>query len=176
MDKPKSVPNKSPPAQSHSGRTRLFGSKAKKVLFLNKEWRQVSSCSRVHPCSPGQVVGMKQDLPIPHPGGDSFLVVPYLKTRIAEQSREEAEPCSERKKNHICLILKVKETLLLRKLLRDQKVNDGKSTYPQASSGEFILAERCACTPGRILRYTKYGLRTRQIKMLDQRKPRRNAP
>ena len=57
----------------------------------------------------------------------------------------------------------------MRKLLRDQKVNDGKSTYPQASSGEFILAERCACTPGRILRYTKYGLRTRQIKMLGQR-------
>ena len=32
------------------------------------------------------------------------------------------------------------------------------------------------CTHGRILRYTKYGLRTKQIKMIGQRKTRRNAP
>ena len=31
-------------------------------------------------------------------------------------------------------------------------------------------------THGRILRYTKYGLRTRQIRTTGQRKPRRNAP
>ena len=36
-----------------------------------------------------------------------------------------------------------------------------------------ILAKRCMCTHGRILRYTKYGLCTRQIKMISQRKPRR---
>ena len=85
---------------------------------------------------------LEVDGPPPHPRGaigDLFPVVPYPKTRPAGQSREEAEPCSERKKSR--LILKVKETLLFRKLLRDQKVNDGKSTYPQASSGEFILAE-----------------------------------
>ena len=33
--------------------------------------------------------------------GDSFSVVPYPKTRIAGQSREEAKPCSERKKSHM---------------------------------------------------------------------------
>ena len=36
-----------------------------------------------------------------------------------------------------------------------------------------ILAKRCTCTHGRILRYTKYGLCTRQIKMISQWKPRR---
>ena len=167
MDKPKSVPNKGPPAQCHSGRTRLFGSKAKKVLFLNKEWRQwVHALESIHALL-GRWWAWSKTSPSPAQGkaiGDLFPVVPYPKTRPAGQSREEAEPCSERKKSR--LILKVKETLLFRKLLRDQKVNDGKSTYPQASSGEFILAEWCACTPGRILRYTKYGLRTRRIKML----------
>ena len=39
-----------------------------------------------------------------------------------------------------------------------------------------ILAKRCMGTPGRILRYTKYGLRTKRIKMIGQMKPRRNAP
>ena len=37
------------------------------------------------------------------------------------------------------------------------------SGYPQASAVESILAKRCMHTPGRILRYTKYGLWTRQI-------------
>ena len=41
--------------------------------------------------------------------------------------------------------------------------------YPQASSLESILAKRCTCTQGRILRYTKHRLRTRQNKMIGQR-------
>ena len=42
---------------------------------------------------------------------------------------------------------------------------------PYASSVEFILAKRCVCTHGRILRYTKYGLWTRQVKVIGQRNP-----
>ena len=44
--------------------------------------------------------------------------------------------------------------------------------YPEAFSVGSILAKRCTW----ILRYTKYGLQTRQIIMIGQRKPERNAP
>ena len=49
-------------------------------------------------------------------------------------------------------------------------------SYPQASSLEAILAKRCVQTRGRTLRYTNYGLRTRQSKMTGQKKPGKNAP
>ena len=38
--------------------------------------------------------------------------------------------------------------------------------YPNAFSVESTLAKRCVHTHGRILRYTKYGLWTRQIKRI----------
>ena len=47
---------------------------------------------------------------------------------------------------------------------------------PQAFAVGSILAKKCTCTHGTILRYVKYGLWTRQIKMISQRKTRRNAP
>ena len=48
--------------------------------------------------------------------------------------------------------------------------------YSDAFSLKSILTKSCVCTRWRILRYTKYGPWTRQIKMIGQRKPRRNAP
>ena len=50
------------------------------------------------------------------------------------------------------------------------------ANYPQAFSVESILAKRYMCTHRRILRPSKYGLRTRQIKMIGYRKLKRNAP
>ena len=47
--------------------------------------------------------------------------------------------------------------------------------YPQASLVELILAKRCMRTHERILRYTKYGLWPRQIKVIGQMKSERNA-
>ena len=47
---------------------------------------------------------------------------------------------------------------------------------PLASSLESILAKKCACTEGRTLRYTKYSLKTRQSKIIGQRKCKRNSP
>ena len=47
---------------------------------------------------------------------------------------------------------------------------------PDASSLGSILAKRCMCTHGRILRYTRYGLWTRQITVSGQRRPERNSP
>ena len=44
--------------------------------------------------------------------------------------------------------------------------------YPDSFSVKSILANRCMYTHGRKLRYTKYGLWTRQIKMTGQRKTR----
>ena len=48
--------------------------------------------------------------------------------------------------------------------------------YPLASFLESILTKRCMHTPGRTLRYTKYRFRSRQSKVIGQRKPERNAP
>ena len=39
-----------------------------------------------------------------------------------------------------------------------------------------ILVKRRVCAYARILRYATYGLGTRQIKMIGQRKPRRSTP
>ena len=46
--------------------------------------------------------------------------------------------------------------------------------YPDAFSVKSILAKRCVCMHGRILRSTKRGLWTRQIIGTGQRNPRRN--
>ena len=48
--------------------------------------------------------------------------------------------------------------------------------YLDSFSVKSILAKRCMHTHGRIMIYTKYGLWTRQIKMIGQRKTRRNTP
>ena len=48
--------------------------------------------------------------------------------------------------------------------------------YPDTFLLGSILTKRYLCIHGSNLRYTKYGLCTRQIKMTDQRKPRKNAP
>ena len=49
-------------------------------------------------------------------------------------------------------------------------------SYPDTFLVKSILANRRMRTHGRILGWTKYGLWTRQIKMIGQRKTRRNAP
>ena len=46
----------------------------------------------------------------------------------------------------------------------------------QQNSAESILVKWCMHTHGRILRYTKYRLWTRKIKMIGQKKAGRNAP
>ena len=64
-----------------------------------------------------------------------------------------------------------------KRLLGDQRGFMSRDTpYSDAFSLKSILTKRCVCTHWRILRYAKYELRTRQIKMIGQRKPRRNAP
>lgn len=78
------------------------------------------------------------------------------------------------KRGHIFLILEVKGTFLTRKLLGDQKGSDAKATFQATHWNPLWL--RCECTQERILIYTTNGLRTTQIEMIDQRKPRRNAP
>ena len=50
----------------------------------------------------------------------------------------------------------------------------GDVNYPLASTLETILAKKCALMHGRILRDTNY--RTRQSKMIGQRKFGRKAP
>ena len=48
--------------------------------------------------------------------------------------------------------------------------------YSDAFSLKSILTKSCVCTRWRILRYTKHGLWTRQIKMMGQRKSGGSAP
>ena len=61
-------------------------------------------------------------------------------------------------------------------LLAGQKRSDTDVHYEYASAVQSILAKRCMWTHGRTLRYIKYVLWTRQVKMIHQRKTRRNAP
>ena len=60
---------------------------------------------------------------------------------------------------------------MLRRLLGCPKGSD--ANYLKAPSVESTLAERCMCTRGRILKYTKCRLWTRRIKMTGQRKPKK---
>ena len=115
---------------------------------------------------------------LPCPGkviGHSLPVDWQSMTRIAGQLREEARPCPDNFSfsksgdlpNHTCA----------EKLLGGQReVMPREAHHPQSFAVEFILAKRCMSTHGRILRYIKYRLWTRKVKMIGQRKPRRNAP
>ena len=82
------------------------------------------------------------------------------------------------KRDHIFLILEVKVNFLTRKLLGDQKGSDAAATFQATHWNPPWL--RCEggshLTQGRIMRYTTNRLRTTQIRMIDQKKPRRNAP
>ena len=60
---------------------------------------------------------------------------------------------------------------MLRRLLGCPKGSD--ANYLKAPSVESTLAERCMCTRGRILKYTKCRLWTRRIKMTGRRKPKK---
>ena len=85
----------------------------------------------------------------------SFYIDGNSKTRIAEQLREVAGPCTD----HIFLVSKVR---------RPSRPDVGRTGSLEAQrescQGMFycllvgILAKRCTCTRGRILRCTKYGL------------------
>ena len=87
------------------------------------------------------------------------------------QLREKAGPCPD----HIFLILEV--TRPPRPHMRRKGSLEAKGEwcqgklYPDAFLVKSILAKRCVRTHGRILRYTKYGLCTRQIRRIGQRKP-----
>ena len=82
--------------------------------------------------------------------GDSFPVGRNSKRRIAGQLREEFRPCLD----HIFLFLKVRRLLLGGQ--RGVRITD--ILYPYTFLVEFILAKRCVCTHGKILRYITYGL------------------
>ena len=100
--------------------------------------------------------------------GDSFSIDGNSKTRTAGQLREAAGPCSD----HIFLEV--------RRLPWPYMSNKGSLEargefcqgmfYPDTLLVESILAKRCVHTQGWILRYTKHGLWTRQIKLIGQRK------
>ena len=104
--------------------------------------------------------------------GDSLSIDQNSKTRIAGQLREEAGPCTD----HIFLIPKVKRPpqthMAQKRLLRSQRGVMSRDVLPIGLCGRIHLDH----THGRILRCTRYGLWTRQIRMTGQRKPRRNAP
>ena len=63
-----------------------------------------------------------------------------------------------------------------KRLIEGQRESCQGMFYPDAPSGRSILVKRRMGTHGRLLRDTKYGLWIRQIRMIGQRKPRRNAP
>ena len=100
---------------------------------------------------------------------------------ITGQLREEAGPCPDRRQETTCSsFLKSGDLLTTHAQKGSLEVKTGVmpsgQIYPQASLVESILAKRYTRTHGKILRYTRYGLWTRQIKMIGPRKPRRNAP
>ena len=95
--------------------------------------------------------------------------------RIAGQSREEAGCCPD----HVFLIPKVRRPPQAHTYTKAPWRSKGEQCtgmfYPHTFGVESILSKRCMHRHGRILRYTKYGLWARQIKMTDQRKTERNA-
>ena len=92
--------------------------------------------------------------------GNSFPIDQNSRTRRAGQLREKAGPCPD----HVFLILKVRRPLGLHMCRK----------VPWWSKRNIVKG--CMHTHGRIPRYTKYGLQTRQIIMIGQRKPEKNAP
>ena len=81
-----------------------------------------------------------------------------LSTRIARQLREEAGPCPV----NTVLISKVRSSLtthVQKRLLAGQRgVTSRDVPYPDTFVVESLLAKRCMCTQGTMLRYTKRGL------------------
>ena len=130
-----------------------------------------------------QMLELRQEVdgPYPHPPtpisikrlGDSFPIDCNSRRRIAGQLREESGPCPD----DIFLSQETSLTIHVQKGSLEAKGGYVKGCSPPICPYVFvvgsILAKRCMCTHGRILRYTKYGLCTRQIKMISQRKPRR---
>ena len=104
--------------------------------------------------------------------GDWFSIARHSKT-IAGQLREEAGPC----KDHVFLIPKVRRPPWPHMHRRSSLEANGKSCqgmfYLDAFLVRSILTKRYTYKHGRILRYTTYGLWTRQIRITGQRKPRR---
>ena len=96
-------------------------------------------------------------------------------------SPEKLNPAQIKDRDHTFLILKVKETFPTIQFLESQKgrgYHQSRWCQPACRLLHWnsILAKRRTCTPGGILRYSKYRLRTNQSKMTGQRKPGRNAP
>ena len=88
---------------------------------------------------------------------DSFLMDRNSRTRIAGYVREEAGPWPD----DTFLFLKSEDlpdhTCTERLLGGQREVMPRDVPYPYAFSVKSILAKRCVCTHGRILRCTKYG-------------------
>ena len=103
--------------------------------------------------------------------GDSFPTNWNSKIRVEGQLRKESGPCPD----HIFLILKVRRSpqphTCRKTPWKPKKSYVKRCSLPICVSGKSISAERCVHTHGRILRYIKYGLQTRQAKMIGQRKP-----
>ena len=88
------------------------------------------------------------------------------------------EPClDKRQRDHIFLILQVKETFPTTHAQKGRSVTHivvGDVNLPTGLTARIHL--RDAHAQGRSLRKTKCGLRARQSKMTGQRKPGRNTP
>ena len=82
--------------------------------------------------------------------GEPFPMHGNSKMRIVGQLKEKARPCLD----HIFPIL------------GQRGVMPRDVPYPYAFLVRSIFAKRYVCTHGRILSYTKYGLWTRQIKVI----------
>ena len=109
---------------------------------------------------------------------DSFPIDQISKTRIVGRLREKAGPCPD----HISLTPDVRRpprSHVHRKApcrpMGEQCQGQGMS-YLHAFLVKSILDKRCMHIHGRSRRYTKCGLWTRKLKMIGQRKPRRNNP
>ena len=100
--------------------------------------------------------------------GDSFPTNWHSKMRVEGQLREEAGPCPD----HIFLILEVRRSPQLH-ICRNTPWKPKESivkrySLPISLSSKSILTKICVHTRERILRYTKYGLHTWQVRMIGQ--------
>ena len=119
-------------------------------------------------------VKLRQKVDRPSQGkviGDSFPTDWNSKMRVAGQLRKEAGPCPD----HIFLILEVRRSpqphICRKTPWKPKKSYVKRCSLPIRLSSKSLSAKRSVHTNGRILRYTKYGLQTRQVKMIGQRKP-----
>ena len=135
-----------------------------------------SPLPRAHPITTPSEAGGRQAPPQGKAVGDSFSIDWNSKTRIAGQLREEGGPCTD----HIFLVLEVRkppQPHMHKKCSLEAKGELRQVMFhPYAFVIDSILAKRCVCTLSRIPRYTKYGLWTKQIKKIGQRKLGRNSP